>query len=89
MMKIAPIQSGRGEIPMRIAVARDEPAPKAASRGKVRHVLHGWRVLVAPVVTQVLARAEREPEAVPPEIAIAAYRRRQSPPPEPQHLRYG
>ena len=87
IMKIAPIQSGHGQIPVRTQAAPQKAPPKPQAGGKIRHVLHGWRVLMAPLVTQVLVRTEPAAHTVPLEDALQAYRRWQSPPPAPRRLR--
>jgi hypothetical protein len=85
-MKIAAIQNGAA--PRSGTIKRPERSRQArpeAGRGKIRHVLHGWRVLVAPLVTQVLERAYEVPEVVPVDYALSAYRRRQAVP-QPLHV---
>jgi len=85
-MKIAATQSGLGprQIQIRSTKRREKAAPDAPSKGKIRHVLHGWRILLAPLVAQVLERAGGQPARVPVEYALDAYRRRQD---APQALR--
>jgi hypothetical protein len=80
-MKIAALKDGPSQIPIRTAKARDKDTPPPRGRGKVRHVLHGWRVLMAPLVTQVLAIAGPGDGRVPVEHALDAYHRRQDPEP--------
>jgi hypothetical protein len=89
MMKIAATQSGSGprQIAARPARRREKAASEAAARGKIRHVLHGWRILLAPLVAQVLERAGGQPALVPVDYALGAYRRRQADPPALRLLR--
>ena len=85
-MKVAAIQSGTA--PRSGTIGRPERKGQArpeAGRGKIRHVLHGWRVLLAPLVTQVLERTHSVPQLVPVDYALGAYRRRQAVP-QPMHV---
>jgi hypothetical protein len=92
-MKIAAIQSGIGP---RQALVRSPTVQRAKSAreagrnagpGKIRHVLHGWRILLAPIVAQVLERSGEAPARIPAQVALDAYLRVEKPPPRPRVLR--
>ena len=88
-MKIGAAQSGATsrQIAIRPSAGNGKTRSDASGRGKIRHVLHGWRILLAPLVTQVLDRAGSQPARVPVDHALAAYRRWQAPAPAPRLLR--
>lgn len=85
-MKIAAIQSGppRRQLPARPAARREKTA---SGRGKIRHVLHGWRSLTAPLLAQVLELCSLRAAAASPQEALEAYRRAQTRPAAPRLIR--
>ena len=89
-MKIAAAQTSPGprQIQIRTTARRDRATQDTSPRrGKIRHVLHGWRVLLAPLVTQVLDRTAPHEDLVPVGHALEAYRRRSLTQPEARLLR--